>query len=621
MPHEIPKIEISQSAIEDNARMPYEYVVKHARENGITLPFDEKTYEIMSDDDYEEIMRILMNETVKNDQPKESIVQESPQEPIADVTDKTTDHSVNHGRRKFLKGAALVGLTAAVGGTSVLLKKTPEEKISDNTKKKSENAQNNNTSNPQENLRKNADEVAEAPTQINEVDQQHVISQEKVLNVKKEDEKISGEEFIKQVRESNDGHINVESAKKAIYEKYYELYGLNGAYHDRMMRGLHNSSQWLSEIKKYAEEESLSVGTMLAIAIGESYVEKDAASYRTKANGQREILARGPFQIIRSTAQRSMKKLGAPLHIEEGYDERCDHAKAGRSAAKLLKFNYDYFDQDLSIAKTGYNGWSKARDFKKMCRKENVECTYKNFNQWLETEINNEIDTIRKQQKRTYTIGAGDTIEKISIALHIPEKKLRAYNNIPPNDSAIVAGDILQLPMNRKAFERDVKVMFHKKWKQNFVYPEKINAIEQMLTDTKILDNLPRNEVPYKEYPVPQAEVTHTEYTIQPGDTLSKIAQSIAMRHSAQGAEPISSSVIKTLLRKDNPTIITGTSDAITAGKTLHINLPLSQPLSLQQIARQQNTPLDVLQKLNPAVLKTDIPLPDGISLRIPQSA
>lgn len=542
------------------------------------------------------------------------------------------DGSVEHpseefisDRREFLKkGAALTGGVAAASVGIDLFHYNKERTTST-------------TSLSREDPMHNKSDISQTPTEQNESqglkEKQEILTPnetittthknvktEKELPIEQEHEEVIGKEFMKQVRE--DGHINVESAKKAIFEKYYKLYGPDGPYHEKMMQGLREGAQWIHEIGASAKEADISLETMMAIAIGESYYQPYAASY-TKKNGKEKLLARGPFQFIKSTVKGALMRIKIPLRVEPDFDdpfldERCDYSKAGHAAVALLNANRTYFKGDLDIAKTGYNGWSKPRDFKKSCNTDGTECTYENFNQWLEVHINNDIDIIRKQYERSYTIGEGDTLEKISRALDITEQELRTYNNISSNDDTIKSGDKLFLPFDQDAFATKIEKMFAKKWKQNFVYPEKINAIEQMLKDTKLLDSLPSEKIAYKEYTVPQ-EILESNYVIRSGDTLSTIVDLIATQHTAATNTTLSKRIILSLLRKTNDHTI-GKNDTIKVGDVLHINLPQKQSLSLAAIAQESSIPMDILKKLNPSILKTHTRLPHDLAIRIPKN-
>jgi len=57
----------------------------------------------------------------------------------------------------------------------------------------------------------------------------------------------------------------------------------------------------------------------------------------------------------------------------------------------------------------------------------------------------------------------------------------------------------------------------------------------------------------------------------------------------------------------------------ITAGNSIHLRFPLKLPGTLMDIAREKGIDINVLQKLNPAVLSESTPLPKKARIRIPK--
>jgi membrane-bound lytic murein transglycosylase D len=466
-----------------------------------------------------------------------------PEEPDDETVDSTSaSEDVDTGRRAFMRkavGAAV--LTTPVG--QVLLK--GEEQL-------------------------DSDEVVagelvhESPTE----------SQKTIAAL---EERVTGDTLTEQLEAQKHVTLN-EHTIEAITQKWEQLYGPDGKWHDELQEALVRMAAWKERIDAIFEEEGVPVEFGL-LAIPESHFQTNAYSNKGAA---------GPYQFIPSTA----RKAPARLRIEQGLDERLDPLASARACARLLKDNYKEFNNDWDLALSAYNGAYAWRYAKK---RPTEERGYADFLAYMEHKINASLERYRKEHQEIVSVKRGETLSGISARTGVSVDELMEMNSIT-DPRLLQAGTSLALPTKHSTLMRRI----FGDYIQNINYPAKYRAIVQVLNSNK--DVQPENTpLRFDTYQVRKTKRIHMEHTVVRGDTL----WSIAMRH------------------KINPRILAKVngitkSDIIQPGMELTVPLKEKPNESLRDIAQAVGASLEALTKLNPAVRNTEAPLPDSYMVRVP---
>jgi len=419
------------------------------------------------------------------------------------------------------------------------------------------------------------DKVEEIRGYWKETDQQKGISDQNAESI--------GKTFQEQI-ETQD-RITLDSAtKRAIYRHWREKYAPGTFnYNKGLVAGIERMKPWMEEIKKVFRDNGVPE-KFAYLAIAESHFDIDAVS---------RAQALGPYQITPSTA----KLKSFDLVVSSHYDERRDPIRSAELCARHLRYSYEKFGRDWSLALMDYNGgytndymnFVKEREHRETIefRKEKVRVSsgdtleslaerygtsvtllmranpdisspeklqagYElklphkrrisigDFNSWLEERINGEI--AKELEKSRYTVKKGESLWGIAEKHRINYGLLRTVNP-GVDEKNLKAGQSIHIPAHFRSHKKALlKILAG--YKENINYPEKFFAIFDIIEE--------------------------------------------------QGLAPERETIKRTL------------------------SLPIKQSITLRKIAEKYEVDLPTLKEINPAILNTNKDIPRNTTVRLP---
>ena len=407
--------------------------------------------------------------------------------------------------------------------------------------------------------------------------------------IEQQDKEVMGSTIEEQLRTVDKVTLN-RSTKKAIQEKWRKSYSPEGENYFGLTKALEKMTPWIGEMK--AVFAQVGVPEEYAyLAIPESHFDVKAVSRK---------YAGGPFQFITSTAK------SYNLFVSDSFDQRFDPIASAEACARHLRDSYERFNNDWDLALADYNGayTNQYAEF----RKNKKERNYDDYLAWREGRINNFI----LQPHFVHEIKKSDkNITKIAGMYGLSVAELMKFNNM--KDDLIVVGKKLKLPP-----KISVKMKKLDDSLENLNYPEKFYAVLEVLEQEDLfLDGAMSSKTTYDTFEVPKVKMVSFEHTVKKGEGLFAIARSVRARAQKAGSKAeVSILKVQGMIQKQN-----GIKDPkkIRPGQKLKVELPLEAGASLTEIAAKHGKSVEELKKINPAVIKTKVALPQGAKIRIPK--
>ncbi|MFA5961825.1 MAG: transglycosylase SLT domain-containing protein [Parcubacteria group bacterium] len=397
------------------------------------------------------------------------------------------------------------------------------------------------------------------------------------------------------------GPLEIERIQKNWEKRYYE-----GDKKRDLDEALFNMKNWegpakevfMAEGEAYCRREKISgvEKTKFLIEFGNYFYLSIPESYwrltdRSCAN------AAGPFQFMEKTAREYGLKLDEGE--EKNFDERRDPEKSANAAARFLLRLYNKMDHNWDLALSNYNG-GFAGKFKEE-KFSDQKLNYPNFLEYLRRKI----EGLKKELSSAITlthevIKNKESLETIAKQYGLEEKTLASMNKLAVGDK-IKVGDKIIIPPTQE--NRRKNFYYHVDgFSQNINYPAKLYAVLAVIkkrekeTGKSLLNQEPKLPRPWKEVAVVQ-EKPFIKYTTKKGDVLS-------------GLVKMYGSDVATQIRQKKGFNKKG---ELMPKVELIVRNPKPQ-LTLATLAPAGT--LNVLRKLNPAIIDPEKPLPDGIMIR-----
>jgi len=494
--------------------------------------------------------------------------------------------------------------------------------------------------------------LEEIANRIKPTEQQH--------NIERADTVAIGKTFKQQVESGDEINLNAET-RRALYEHWQHEYRKGHInYKDGIVDGLTRMAPWFSEIQEIFAKYDIPP-QYVYLAIAESHFNMDAVSDKA---------AVGPYQIIPKTAR------DYNLIMTSIYDERRDPIKSAELCARHLRDSYETFGHDWRLALMDYNGGytntylkeiiedelllkeediqaqkdedgsdlvfalpengtlghvaikfnttitrlkiindikdADVRNLKpgaKLLIPEGRTITFDNFNKWLENSINQAISDKITQQE--HIIMPGEMLGTIAKQYDVDYHEIKKLNNLTSN--TIIHGKKLKIPSPNSKNRLKIILNLVSSYKENINYPEKLLAINDIIKRDNLSQTLENSKKDYREMKVPKTRLaTLQKYIIQRGDIFSDIIQAYKNRYPKYTAfNPNFAELIK---EQNN----ISDEGEIRAGQKIKLELPISKPPTLSNIAKQYKYNIEQLTQLNPAVIDKDIQLHEQMLLRVP---
>ena len=433
-------------------------------------------------------------------------------------------------------------------------------------------------------LKKNLDSFLDEENKKDRESKAPTLEQEEI---EEENREVIGKSLREQLLSQNKITID-RTTKKAIYEDWFQKYSPGGKDYKGMIEGLQRMAPWLSEMK----------AQFRAIGLPEKYVYISIPESHFNINARSRKSAIGPFQFMESSA----RKCG--LKVEGIVDERLDPVKSARACAYHLKEAYLRLNYDWKMALAAYNG-SYANDYAKS---RNVkERNYDDYLNWRQEMINRFIS----QPFFEHKIGEEESLEVIGRKYGLSVEEIRRFNEV--KSRWLVAGKKLKLPP-----KPSVKLGQLQDSLENLNYPEKFEAVFDVIRKNKLDEGYEENYLRYDLVEVPKSKTSRFSATVEKGEGLFAAARKIqAQAKKTNPRSAFSISQIERLIQAQNKAV---DPRRVQRGQKLSIELPLESCLSLFQISRLKNKTLEKIKIFNPAILSESVPLPEGLEIRIPKA-
>jgi LysM repeat protein len=534
----------------------------------------------------------------------------SPQKNIPSEKPKSESNKIT--RRTFLKSLAVGGAVVAFSNM---------DKYLPDVNQKSKHVVKDN----------NQDSLAEkrkaAQPKIQEIRELYAKPTQRQEKIAQQDQKSIGKTFSQQLETQNSITINKDT-RKAIYQYWIEEYRNNKInYEDGILAGLERMKPWVNDIKQKFKKYNIPEEYMY-LAIAESHFDMDATSGKG---------ATGPFQIMPKTAK------DYDLTVTDDYDERRDPIKSAELCAKHIQDSYKQFGgktqeetktkedgeknaEAMRLALMAYNG-GYVNSYAKFLNKQdqNAKPTIRSIHviksgdslYKIAKRYNTSIVLLRRANFGNKTLTKKETKKlKVGQTIIIPQERtpvtLAGFNTwLEEKINTEIKEKIPPIAEGKKRSADEVEKIIDiiSSYHENINYPDKFLAIKDIIEEDK-LSKILKTKKPYREINPPKTNVTHFEYKVKEGDTLSKIAKKIKKQYPQYSRQTF---VLQTMLMRAN-----GNTHKIRVDQKITLDFPLKRPATLEDIAKKYKTDLEKIKELNPAFKDETITVAKGKQIRIP---
>lgn len=416
------------------------------------------------------------------------------------------------------------------------------------------------------------------------------------IEIAEDDARIIGKTVEAQLEEGKKVVLNLET-KRALQAKWKKSYSKkpknclesdkeSGKNYLGLLETMEKMQPWISEMKIEFKKVGLPE-EFVYLTIPESHFSLKAFSHAK---------AKGPYQFKAETA----RALG--LIIDDKIDERCDPIKSAQACAKYLKENYERLNNDWGLALARYNGGYPKRY--RLSRENREDLNYEDYLQWREDQINNFL--LEKNSK--YRAKLGENLTVIAKTYKVSIEDIKKENNLKNND--IRAGQVLKIPKNLKSQISELQASL-----ENLNYPEKFYAILDVIKEEQLAKRFPAKPLQYSFKEVPKDEIANLSYIVEKGDALLLIVRRFRKELKNKNSKfnlPVFA--LLNLIRKQNKI----KKDKIVPKQKIKLKVAIKIKSSLSVIARNNNFDLEILKKLNPAVVNSHGALNLGTKIRVP---
>jgi LysM repeat protein len=464
-------------------------------------------------------------------------------------------------------------------------------------------------------------------SKVQEIREQYATPSKRQEKIAQQDHESIGKTFSQQLETGNKIVFNDET-RKAIYQHWHDKYRKNKInYEDGIVAGLERMKPWVNDIKQKFKKYNIPEEYMY-LAIAESHFDMDATSGKGAA---------GPFQIMPKTAK------DYNLTVTDDYDERRDPIKSAELCAKHIQDSYKQFGgktqeetktkedgkknaEAMRLALMAYNG-GYVNSYVKFLNKQdqNAKPTNRSIHviksgdslYKIAKRYNTSIVLLRRANFGNKTLTKEETKKlKVGQTIIIPQERtpvtLAGFNTwLEEKINAEIKEKVPPVTEGKKRSADEVEKIIDiiGSYHENINYPDKFLAIKDIIEEDK-LSKILKTKKPYREINPPKTNVTHFEYKVKEGDTLSKIAKKIKKQYPQC---PQQTFVLQTMLMRAN-----GNTHKIKIGQKITLDFPLKRPATLEDIAKKYKTDLEKIKELNPAFKDETITVAKGKQIRIP---
>jgi LysM repeat protein len=407
---------------------------------------------------------------------------------------------------------------------------------------------------------------------------------EEQIEIEKKEKMIIGQTLEEQIIKNGRVKLTRET-KKAIYQKWRESYSPPaGENYPGLIEAMNKLSVWKEDLENVFRQEGVPKEYVF-LAIPESHFDITAVSRKYAA---------GPYQFTSESAKLFGLSLGSV------FDERYDPIKSGRACARHLKYSFEKFNHDWSLALADYNGgftnlYAEFRPHKE-------DRNYDDYLAWREKRINDYIN----EKKFKHKVARGETLWGIAGKYKMSIDEIKRING--KRDNKIKAGEILKINKKiEKVIGSDLRDSL-----ENLNYPEKFFAVLDVIRENNLEEKIQKRSVNYITIEISKTVSKSAEYEVEKGDTLYGIARMIKSDYPSL---ELSLGEIVKKIKKENSHL----KKNIQPRDKIRFNLPDKKMPSLENIAIQKGIPPETLIELNPAVIDWRSSLPAGIEIRLPK--
>lgn len=506
---------------------------------------------------------------------------------ILELEENEEEKSPEMSRRSFLRLSAFTAISAGTAITAMSTKKLLWDKAKNFFGNRMEelSKRKNNIGKEIETEKIMKSEVVEDGEILRrDIDEKNIVKTPTIEQVEiKEQDTQSLKEILDFDKEKIDLNLETYKSVEAYWkEKYSEDEGLSNS----LKNAYREMGAWEEDLKKEFKKEGVPE-KYIYLAIPESHWVLHARS---------KVGAAGPYQFIRRTAKKRGLETGTHEGEHKNVDERMDPILSAGACARELKYLYHKCDEDWELALSAYNGgffWKyKAGVNYKNENGEKIKANYEDFMEYLEDKINKLMAEL-KSNNFHHAVRKGDTLSKIAKKYYVDLSALTKENNLSAT-SIIHKNQEIKIPVGEKNARKIYENMIAG-YSENLNYPAKFNAVISLIEEGT--DVMQKPDLKFKILKI-KNEVGST-HKLAKGETF----------YSLHKKYKISVAEIKKANSKLNPNKIRlGTSVVIPNKK---------KPITLFDVALDNNISLERLKSLNTSIINYKKPLPDGFEVRM----
>jgi LysM repeat protein len=408
-------------------------------------------------------------------------------------------------------------------------------------------------------------------------------------------EKIFTEQYLRSGR--IDINLNV---KREVQANWEEKYSKGGLQHKGLMESLDRMKPWYKEIKQVFENVAQKKGVSIPLELIYLAVPESHCKIRDKSSAS----AGGYYQLMRLISG------DKGLVMKNGIDERFDILENARVAAEYLVDLYEEFETDQNteedtwrLVLARYNG-VYSRSFKNYIKGSDYLKNYRNFLEFRELRLNDYLnnEVFAQGYFENYKVKKGESLESISNKYKLNLAELQRLNY--PAKAFVAPGQKLKIPVFREKFEYKVRGG-DSLWSIAKMYGVTRESIENHS------DNVGRVG---ESHSIKEGATLTVEISDENGDKLRQSLETIFKVDLHSALEnlnyPEKFYAILNVIKKEG-LLFNDTDDTVVMEKIK------GGEKSLVQISKEHDIALKSLKVVNPHILKSDIKIPDDVSVYI----